>query len=187
MNTVPSFSSNSGLPLRGPSVMTDARALADIRKSSARVLLVDDDDDVRRIFAAALKRPNWQIDEASDGEAAWNALCSEDYDILVTDHRMPRLTGLDLIMKLRGTRSAMPCVLISGDLPAEPAELDGMIEPGRTVEKPIMMADFVAVVESVLAASRSGEAARAGQPREGSVDPAPLPMPGIWSFVPSNP
>ena len=75
--------------------------------SRRRILVVDDDSDIRFLNAEVLKQSGYEADTAEDGEAAWKTLHAvsydaSSYDLLITDHDMPRLTGLDW------SRSCMP-------------------------------------------------------------------------------
>ncbi len=150
--SAPSHSITGG-SLRGIAAhLAGARATDLFCDRPVRILLAEDDDDVRRVLAKALERPKWQVDEAADGEAAWAAHCGNRYDLIITDHRMPRLTGLELIMRVRAERPDLPCILISGEFPAEPAELDLLIRPGQTLGKPFMLHDLVVVVNAALTA-----------------------------------
>ena len=66
-----------------------------------RILLVDDDRDVRTLNAEVLIRAGYHVDTAENGISGWNALQTNRYDALITDNTMPGVTGLDLIKKLR--------------------------------------------------------------------------------------
>jgi DNA-binding response OmpR family regulator len=66
-----------------------------------RILVADDDTNIRELIAISLIRAGYQVDAARDGAEAWNALKETTYSLLITDHKMPRLTGVELIKKLR--------------------------------------------------------------------------------------
>ena len=88
-----------------------------------RILVVDDDPDVRRFYAEMLTGGGYRVDTVGDSEAAWALLnavsCGSDsYDLLITDNNMPKLSGLDLVRKLRAERMALPVILVSGEFPA---------------------------------------------------------------------
>lgn len=159
MNADPSF-----FPLRSANASAAQPRPGDqpseARGTPARILLVDDDPDVLRILCAALQMFNYQVDVAGDGAAAWDALCVRSHDIVVTDHMMPKLTGLDLIRKLRRAGRDVPCILISGDLPDLEPDMDLPLQPIRAVEKPVRLEHLISMVRSLLAASprRSTEA-----------------------------
>jgi DNA-binding response OmpR family regulator len=84
-----------------------------------RILLVDDDLYARELNAGALIRSGYKVDTAIDGADAWKALNDDSYDLLITDNKMPRVTGLDLIKKLRSEDMTLPVILASGTVPME--------------------------------------------------------------------
>lgn len=65
------------------------------------ILLVDDDPAVLRIIKVYLQRAGYTIRTAHDGQEAWEQICRECPDVLITDWMMPQMTGLELIRKTR--------------------------------------------------------------------------------------
>src|ERR1017187_5344654 len=62
-----------------------------------RILVVDDEPDIRRLNAEVLKSSGYEVDTAEDGKAGWQALqavshAPDSYDLLITDHNMPGLS-----------------------------------------------------------------------------------------------
>lgn len=121
-------------------------------KGPARILVVDDDPDVRRVLGDALQMFNYTVDTAGDGAVGWAALCARSYDLIITDHMMPNLTGLDLLRLVRAVRLDLPCLLISGDLPSVEADLASLLQPGVAVDKPVKLEKLISLVRSLLAA-----------------------------------
>lgn len=99
--------SGNGLRRMGRGVAGRARA--------KRILVVDDSLTVREVERQLLERQGWQVDQAVDGMAGWNALRLGDYDLLLSDVDMPRMTGIELTRKVRGDPrlSAIPIVIVS--------------------------------------------------------------------------
>lgn len=83
-----------------------------------RAFVIDDDGEVRRSLDHLLNRAGWGVTAFSNGEAALNRLATEDPDVIVSDLRMPGLSGLDVLDRLEAD-AAPPLVLISahGDIP----------------------------------------------------------------------
>ena len=79
-------------------------------KSPRRILLVEDDGAIRRINAQVLVRSGYQVAAAQDGAAGWEALHANDFDLLITDHSMPGLSGLELVKKVRRARMTLPVI-----------------------------------------------------------------------------
>jgi len=81
----------------------------------ATILLVDDEDLVRRATADMLQNIGYDVVEASSGIEALRLLQSEaEIDLLVTDYLMPGMSGVDLASQIRSIRPAMPILLITG-------------------------------------------------------------------------
>jgi DNA-binding response OmpR family regulator len=78
------------------------------------ILIVDDEPAIRDIMARVLVRAGFQVDVAEDGEHAWDAVGRRSYDLIITDEKMPRLTGAGLIDRLRRKGAMIPVLLMSG-------------------------------------------------------------------------
>src|SRR5688572_23155228 len=59
-----------------------------------RILVVDDDADIRQVSADVLRRCGYQTETAADGAAAWEALQAKGYDLLITDNHIPKVSGV---------------------------------------------------------------------------------------------
>jgi DNA-binding response OmpR family regulator len=81
--------------------------------------VADDDSDICQLSVRVLVRSGYHVDAAEDGAAAWEALQLKAFNLLITDHDMPRLTGVELVKKLRSARMALPVILVTGRLPVE--------------------------------------------------------------------
>jgi len=66
-----------------------------------RILLCDDEIHILRAMEFKLKKAGYEVEITTDGEEAWNAIQNCKPDLLITDCQMPRLTGLELIGRLR--------------------------------------------------------------------------------------
>lgn len=84
-----------------------------------RVLVVDDDVSLGQLTAQVLTRSNFQVDTAEDGASGWAALHARQYDLLITDNVMPKISGVELIRKLRATGLKVLVIMATGTLPAQ--------------------------------------------------------------------
>ena len=87
-----------------------------------RILLVEDDADIRQLTSDVLRKSGYQVDTAEDGEAGWKMLHAvrydpDSYDLLITDNNMPRLSGCELIKRVRAERMILPVILATGSEP----------------------------------------------------------------------
>jgi two-component system chemotaxis response regulator CheY len=118
-----------------------------------RILVVDDDISVRQLNAEVLVQSGYQVDAAADGAAAWEILNTDSYDLLITDHNMPRLTGLELLKKLRAARMGLPAILISGAMPTEELSRNPSLQLAAMLLKPFSPEELLGTVEKVLRAA----------------------------------
>jgi len=81
---------------------------------SANILLVDDNANGLAARRAVLNELGHNIFTASSGAQALEKFSSQQIDLVVTDYKMPRMDGLELIARLRKLAPALPLVLISG-------------------------------------------------------------------------
>lgn len=79
-----------------------------------RILVADDDDDVRALLAKALRAANFDVVLARNGLEAIELLTKEPVDAVVTDISMPEMTGIELLRAIRGRDADVPVVLITG-------------------------------------------------------------------------
>jgi CheY-like chemotaxis protein len=118
--------------------------------TAARILVVDDDDDIRQLNAAVLKGSGYDVDTAVDGDAAWAILDSQCYDLLITDHSMPKLTGIELLNELHVAGKSLPSILVSGDLPTLELQRHPWLRISATLRKPYTNSELLGTVRQVL-------------------------------------
>ncbi len=78
----------------------------------AKLLVVDDEKNLRMVVQKELSRQGHDVDEAADGEAAWEMLERKDFDVLLCDINMPRLDGIGLLRRLREKSQNPPEVIV---------------------------------------------------------------------------
>jgi len=115
-----------------------------------RILVVDDDPTIRHLIATVLTRCGHHVDAAADGSAAWNILQQSAYDLLVTDSEMPRVSGGELVKKLRSARMELPVILVSGRMPTRELESLPWLSLAATLEKPFTGDELMASVDQAL-------------------------------------
>src|SRR5436305_15242961 len=79
----------------------------------ARILIVDDQDMMRDSLAATLARDGHEVVASADPSAALQRLQSTKFDLLITDLRMPKMTGIELLQEARKLRPELPVVLMT--------------------------------------------------------------------------
>jgi CheY-like chemotaxis protein len=114
-----------------------------------RVLVVDDELSVRTVVCDLLADLGCEGDEAGDGATAVALLQRGRYDLVVTDLRMPGMTGWDVVEAVRARVPTIPVILISGfatDDDVRRAHRVGL----PLLHKPFSLAEFRQVIRSVL-------------------------------------
>jgi two-component system OmpR family response regulator/two-component system response regulator QseB len=92
-----------------------------------RILLVEDDPQLGDGLTVGLRQARFAVDWVKDGAAADAALASESFDLVVLDLGLPRLSGMDLLHRLRGRGQSLPVMILTArDATADKiAGLDG--------------------------------------------------------------
>ncbi len=115
-----------------------------------RILLLDDDDDIRGIYTEVLALNGYEVDAAADGEAGWAALQARHYDLLITDNDMPRLTGLELVKKVCASGMKVAVIFASGSLSFQDLREQTFVRQATELPKPFSPDELVRTVRRVL-------------------------------------
>jgi CheY-like chemotaxis protein len=101
------------------------------------VLLVEDDPNVRKAFTLILQREGHEVVVAEDGETAVRALADRSLDVIVSDIRLPGLSGVELLRAVREVDLDLPVILMTGwpqvETAAEAVELGAL----QYLQKPV--------------------------------------------------
>src|ERR1700676_3798999 len=84
-----------------------------------RVLVVEDEPDLRRVLAQALREEGYAVDEAPDGEEGLFKAVNWEYDAVVLDLMLPRLSGWEVLGRLRQERKTPVLILTARDAVAD--------------------------------------------------------------------
>lgn len=117
------------------------------------ILVVEDDSYMRQLSAESLSLCGYHVDAAEDGAAAWDAIQLESYDLVITDNSMPKVTGVELLKKLRSACMALPVIMATGTLPQEEFTRSPWLQPAATLVKPYTIAQLLRTVHEVLRAT----------------------------------
>ncbi len=81
----------------------------------ARILLAEDEAVLRMLIVDSLEDEGYEIDIACDGEEAFDRIKQHDYDLIVLDYMMPKLTGIEVIEQTRMLqgKQAVPIMMLS--------------------------------------------------------------------------
>lgn len=112
-----------------------------------RILVVDDEKDCREFLAELLRENGYRVDCAGDGKEALEFIESNQYSLIITDHDMPELKGLELIVIVQKMEPSLPIIGMSGE------ELERkFIERGASffIKKPIDVGKLFEIVKKFL-------------------------------------
>lgn len=115
-----------------------------------RILVVEDDALVRQFSVRALLGFGYQVDTAEDGAAGWEALQAGNHDLLLTDHRMPKVTGVELVQMLWSAGMILPVILVSGAPPTEELERHPWLKFAAILPKPFSSEQLLTTVKAAL-------------------------------------
>lgn len=113
----------------------------------AKILVVDDEKNLRLVVQKEMTRQDHLVDVAADGEAAWELLEAADYDVVLCDINMPRLDGIGLLRRLR-EKSANPpeVIMLTGQATVETAIEAMKLGAYDYLTKPYRIAELSALV-----------------------------------------
>lgn len=84
------------------------------RKARPRILVVDDEASIREVLSKTLALAEYDVDIANDGQSALERLRAAEYDLLITDLKMPGVDGLTVIREVRRSNPDMPIIIVTG-------------------------------------------------------------------------
>ncbi|MEQ1763319.1 MAG: sigma-54 dependent transcriptional regulator [Pyrinomonadaceae bacterium] len=113
----------------------------------AKLLVVDDEKNLRTVVQKELSRQGHTVETAEDGEEAWTKLESEDFDVLLCDINMPRLDGMDLLRRMRERSQNLPeVIMLTGQGTVETAIEAMKLGAYDYLTKPYRIAELAALV-----------------------------------------
>ena len=119
----------------------------------ARILVVDDEPNVRHVVRKTLEHAGFDVVEAEDGKVALDACRANAMDLVITDLFMPVMDGLELIVQLHEEFPDTKVVAISGAVYEKRPrflEIAGRMASVVTLAKPFEVEELLAVVQEAL-------------------------------------
>ncbi len=126
-----------------------------------RIVVVDDDSDVRQLIALKLQRCGHQVADASDGRSGLKLCLREQPDVLVLDLQMPIMSGLEMLETLRTSPwyaelRALPVLILSARTLGHERDQALAMGADAFVNKPFSPRHLVEVVEQLASRSKVG-------------------------------
>lgn len=137
--------------------MTDV----EMEKESYDILVVDDEEDILDILEKTLTKTDrfdCRVTTAIDGETALSLIEENDFDLVLADHKMPGVTGIDLLTELKGSNPETVRILITGYSEMDIArDAINRAEVHHYIEKPWDKDDLLSIVKSALQRKKERE------------------------------
>lgn len=140
--------------LAGLAAAAPAESLCGALSPGLRVLVAEDEPLAAMIIEEVLTDAGHSVLLAADGEEALSLATGAVFDVLLTDLAMPRMTGFELIPRLRARQSGLPVVVMTGFLP--PGKSDALFADSRgpltILQKPFQIDHLIDALERMVAA-----------------------------------
>jgi CheY-like chemotaxis protein/anti-sigma regulatory factor (Ser/Thr protein kinase) len=121
----------------------------------SRILVVDDDKTTRLVLRKVLTNAGFSTSVAKDGVEALKAIDGGGFDLLLLDVWMPRMNGLELLARLRASKTRLRVVVMTSDDAPETLLKAVREQAFKYVQKPVESAALIETVQDVLAAPES--------------------------------
>jgi signal transduction histidine kinase len=139
----PEIEPSTAAPIALKLPATQTRAAA-----PASILIVDDDQLVRRFMCESLRSLGYEVRDSHDGADALIVLDSQRFDLLLADFAMPGLNGAELGKAAQMKQPGLPVLIVSGY--ADSAAVEAALGKARQLRKPFDMAELGAAVAEIL-------------------------------------
>ena len=120
-----------------------------------RILVVEDEPDIRQLDTEVLLESGYQVDTAENGFLAMRALNAVHYDLLIIEEEISTVSGFGLLNKLRDEGVMVPVILVLGTLPTEGLSPNPWLQIQAILLKPYTVAELFKTVREVLCAASS--------------------------------
>jgi len=114
------------------------------------ILIVDDNPNMSSLLAEMLEVFDYESVRAGDGQQALTELENGKFSMVISDMRMPNMTGLELLAEVKKRHPKLPVVIISGYSMAELNIGENGARPDGFLAKPFMMSDIEKLLNSLL-------------------------------------
>ncbi len=120
----------------------------------AKILVVDDEKQIRDILMQFLTRAGHEVELAEDGVAAMQKYRASEFDLIITDLMMAKKNGLELIQEISREFGEVRVIAISGGVPATPSDyylsVAKLMGAARVLDKPFTKSELLAAVDTIL-------------------------------------
>lgn len=116
----------------------------------ARLLVVDDEPNIRELLSASLRFSGFEVDTASTGSAALSALQEADFDLVVLDIMLPDVDGLTVARRLRAAGNRVPIIFLTARDTTQDKIVGLTVGGDDYVTKPFSLEEVIARIRAIL-------------------------------------
>jgi len=114
------------------------------------LLITDDDRDFRETLRGVFEPRGFRTTLAADGREGLEFVRQSNFHLLLVDMHMPRMTGLEMVRRLRELHSNIPCILLSAALDEDICKQARQIEVTSVLSKPVTFLQLTGIVGQVM-------------------------------------
>src|SRR3954471_9689323 len=153
--------------------------------STAQILVVDDEPDLRTLYELTLLREGYRVDAAGTLAEAWEQLEARKFDAVITDMRLPDGRGLDLLLRMAQQQRPERCIVMTAYGSAENAVEALKAGAFDYLTKPVDLKQFRSVVASAIQDNGAGSRGRsaAGPARQAATERLPAAQAALERLV----
>ena len=121
---------------------------------ATRILLVEDNEQLRNTLARLLMREGYDVSEAANGRLALQQMSQHAADVVVTDMLMPEMEGVEMILSLRRRHPGVKIIAVSGggiSSPENYLKIAGALGSDKTMTKPLVPGELIEAIRALIA------------------------------------
>jgi two-component system cell cycle response regulator CpdR len=118
----------------------------------ARIILAEDDDDMRRFLVKALEKAGHEVTSFAEGASAFEEIKQKTFDLLLTDIVMPEMDGIELARRAADLDPSLKIMFITGFAAVALHPDSQAPKDAKVLSKPFHLRDLVAEVDRMMAA-----------------------------------
>ncbi|MBW1785205.1 MAG: response regulator [Deltaproteobacteria bacterium] len=119
-------------------------------RTAKRVLVVDDELGIRILLSETLEMEGFDVSVAEDGQDSLEQMEGGNFDLVITDLRMPRIDGIEMIQRMRASGRKEKVIVLTGSPMSESALSRSVPSDVVQLTKPIGMASLMEVVATTI-------------------------------------
>ena len=125
--------------------------------NQGKILIVEDEKVIREFMCKLLISLNYQVDTTCDGIEAVNKIKNTEYSVILSDVKMPRMSGIELLKRVKEINKNIEVILITGFPNIEDAEKSIQLGAYAYTKKPIKIKNLIKLLNRIFKKTDSAE------------------------------